>query len=98
MPIRSHGFELIRSVHLARAAIAATMAALTEMIGAGVFRAVDANFLRCVAADGTNEGTGLHLMLMLSGSCRRRRLAADHAPAALRLFIGHPEVLFLGLG
>ena len=78
------------------AAIAATMAAFTQMISASVFRAVNADGLRCIPTNRTNKGTGVHLIL--SRALGWRWLLADHTPAALRLFIGHPEILLLGLG
>jgi hypothetical protein len=78
--------------HFALAAIAASAAALTQMITASVFGAIHANFARGFTADRTDECTSFHLLSRLE-LARAGRFPADHTAAALRLFIGNLEIL-----
>jgi membrane-associated phospholipid phosphatase len=79
--------------HFALAAIAASTAALTQMITARVLGAIHADVARRFTADGTDECASFHLLSRLELARTGRRFPADHTAAALRLFIGNLEIL-----
>jgi hypothetical protein len=57
--------RLLKNLHFTRAAIAAAMAALTQVIAAGVLGAIYAYIARGITANRTDESADFHLKLLL---------------------------------